>query len=386
MSKVNKKNIAVVVTSVLMIKFFLVPHISALSKKYELTLILKNDFPEILKDLNLSVQTIEVPIERKISIFRDLFVLIKLIHIFYKCNFDMVHTLTPKAGLLGIVAAWFTCVPVRVHTFQGEVWSTKRGFYRTLLKFLDWLVGFLSTHLTVVSGTERDFLVKEGIIKRAKSVVLGNGSICGVDVKKFAFSEIVRNEVRSGLGLKSSDVVFLYVGRLNPDKGIIELLGAFEKLSEARHNVKLLLVGVDEDGYLRALLDRKPTLSEMVISLGYSSNPETYMSGSDVLVLPSHREGFGMVIVESAAIGIPSIASNIYGIQDAIDHEVTGLLFDVGDVNDLFISMKKLVDDHGLRLRLGSNAKERTLKLFEQGYVVDSMISFYDELLNPDVI
>lgn len=379
----KKTKVALVVTSVLMVKFFLVPHISALSKKYEITLIMKNDFPEILKDLNLSVQTIEVPIERKISIFRDLFVLIKLIHIFYKCNFDMVHTLTPKAGLLGMIASWIAGCPRRLHTFQGEVWVTKKGIYRTLLKRFDCLVAILSTNINVVSKTERDFLIKEGVISSEKSTVLANGSISGVNMNRFKFDKEVRENLRLQLGLKDTETVFLYIGRLNKDKGISELFSAFNLLIEETGNVKLLVVGVDEDDYyVDSVLSKFPHLGDYIKSISYTSTPESYMSAADVLVLPSHREGFGMVIIESAAVGIPSIGSNIYGIQDAIVDSVTGLLFEARNIKSLSKSMKLLSQNSAMRLQMGENAYRRVAQLFNQDNVVDEMVKYYDKLLS----
>ena len=378
----NKK-IAIIVTSVLMVRFFLEPHILSLSKKYDLTLILKNDYPEILKDMNLPVRVIEIPIERKISLFKDFFALFKLVFCLKKERFDLVHTITPKAGLLGAIASWVVCCPKRLHTFQGEVWATKKGIYRILLKQLDRLVGMLSTNITVVSQTERDFLVKEGVISSEKSSVLANGSIGGVNLNRFKFDKEVRENLRFQLGIKDSEIVFLYVGRLNKDKGVAELFSAFNSLIEEVDNVRLLVVGVDEDSYyVNSVLNKFPYLSEYIKSVSYTSTPESYMSAADVLVLPSYREGFGMVVIESAAVGIPSIGSDIYGIQDAIVDNITGLLFEVGNTKALCESMKLLSQNSLMRLQMGENAYRRVVDLFDQDYVVDEMVKYYDSLLS----
>ncbi|CAM8365251.1 RfaG Glycosyltransferase [Candidatus Methylopumilus planktonicus] len=379
----RNKRIAIIVTSVLMVRFFLLPHILSLSKKYDLTLILKNDHPEILKAMNLSVRVVEIPIERKISLFKDFIALLWLSFFLKKERFDLVHTITPKAGLLGMIASWIAGCPRRLHTFQGEVWVTKKGIYRTLLKRFDCLVAMLSTNINVVSETERDFLIKEGVISSEKSTVLANGSISGVNLNRFKFDKVVRENLRLQLGLKDTEIVFLYIGRLNKDKGISELFSAFNLLLEETGNVKLLVVGVDEDDYyVDSVLSKFPHLGDYIKSISYTSTPESYMSAADVLVLPSHREGFGMVIIESAAVGIPSIGSNIYGIQDAIVDSVTGLLFEARNIKSLGKSMKLLSQNSAMRLQMGENAYRRVAELFNQDNVVDEMVKYYDKLLS----
>lgn len=379
----RNKRIAIIVTSVLMVRFFLLPHILSLSKKYDLTLILKNDHPEILKAMNLSVRVVEIPIERKISLFKDFIALLWLSFFLKKERFDLVHTITPKAGLLGMIASWIVGCPRRLHTFQGEVWVTKKGIYRTLLKRFDCLVAMLSTNINVVSETERDFLIKEGVISSEKSTVLANGSISGVNLNRFKFDKVVRENLRLQLGLKDTEIVFLYIGRLNKDKGISELFSAFNLLLEETGNVKLLVVGVDEDDYyVDSVLSKFPHLGDYIKSISYTSTPESYMSAADVLVLPSHREGFGMVIIESAAVGIPSIGSNIYGIQDAIVDSVTGLLFEARNIKSLSKSMKLLSQNSAMRLQMGENAYRRVAELFNQDNVVDEIVKYYDKLLS----
>ena len=379
----HRKKIALIVTSVLMVRFFLVPHILSLSKKYDLTLILKNDHPEILKDMNLPVRVIEIPIERKISLYRDFLALLRLVFCLKKERFDLVHTITPKAGLLGTIASWIVRCPKRIHTFQGEVWATKKGLYRILLKELDRLVAVLTTNIIVVSKTERDLLIKECVISPEKSTVLANGSISGVDLDRFKFNKEVRYDLRLQLGIEDTQIVFLYIGRLNMDKGVSELFIAFNSLIEQADNVKLLVVGVDEDDfYTKKVLNKFPNLNGYVKSVSYTETPENYMSASDILVLPSHREGFGMVVIESAAVGIPSIGSDIYGIQDAIVDKLTGLLFEVGNASALCKSMKLLLQNHSMRLQMGENAYQRVVKLFNQNDVIAETLKYYDALLS----
>jgi glycosyltransferase involved in cell wall biosynthesis len=376
---INKKRVAIVVTSVLMVKFFLVEHIRALSKQYDLTLILKNDYPEILKEIRLPVKIIEIPIERKISVLRDFYTLIRLIKIFSREKFNLVHTATPKAGLLGMLAAWLVRVPIRIHTFQGEVWSTKTGIYRLLLKFMDYLVGHLATKLTIVSKTEKDFLVKEGVILAKKSSVLLKGSISGVNLSKFKYNYARREKIRSSLGIAEDQTVFIYVGRINREKGIVELLSAFQKLKSKLLKSRLLIIGIDENDFFERFISENPEIKDSIDFIPFSQNPEQFMLASDVIVLPSHREGFGMVIIEAAGIGIPAIGSNIYGIQDAIVNRNTGLLFEKKCIMDLFEKMKWMVENPDARTLMGVNARKRVEKFFNQRDVVNAMLDFYSK-------
>lgn len=376
----NKKRIAIFVTSVYVVRFFLLPHLNALAKNYDVTLILNNDAPEILAGLDLPVRVLIIPIKRKISLIRDLKVLLKTIRLFRKEKFDLVHTMTPKAGLLGILAAFFARVPNRVHTFQGEVWASKTGFMRGFLILMDKLVNRLSTHITVVSHGERDFLISQKIIDEKKSKVIGHGSIGGVDLKRFKSDEEQRNQTRQRLGFKENDFVFLYVGRLNRDKGLLTLRDAFLNLSAQNPSspVKLLIVGPDEENIREEYAETVPETHQRDIQIEtYVDAPEIYMNAADCLVLPSFREGFGVVIIEAAAIGVPAIGSDIYGLRDAIVENETGLFFKVGNVDDLSDKMKMIAEDDNLRHCLSKNGQSRVREKFNQNDVIEEFLEFY---------
>ena len=378
MIKKPQVKIAIVVTSVLQIKFFMIPHILALNDLYDITLIVKNDHPEILADMQLPIRIVEVNVERKIHFLNDILALFTLFSIFKKGGFDLVHTLTPKAGLLGGVAARLARVRIRIHTFQGEVWVNKKGIYRLLLKSLDKLVASLATNLMVVSYSERDFLIKERVIIEGQSDVLANGSISGVDLKRFKFNQAIRDDLRYKHSIPNDAIVFIYIGRLNLEKGIPELIKSFQQLAIENLNVRLFVVGPDEDNILNEFANR----SRQVIFCPYATNPEEYLMASDVLVLPSHREGFGVVIIEAAAVGVPSIGSNIYGIQDAIEDGVTGLLFESKNIISLYAAMKLLAEDQIKRLDMGVKAQHRVDMLFDQQKVVSAMVKYYKKLLD----
>lgn len=378
---VNKKRVAIIVTSVLMVKFFLVPHLKALAKEYDVTLILKNDEPDILRSMDLPLKIIVIPIERKINFFKDIYALILLVNLIWKHKFDLVHTLTPKAGLLGTIAAWINRVPVRIHTFQGEVWANKKGLWRLILRSLDKLVALLTTHLLVVSESERQYLISEKIISERSSSVLGKGSIGGVDFSQFNINPAKRASARTAMHLAENDVLFVYVGRLNLDKGLLDLGEAFRLLAKEMPNVHLLIVGPDEEDIVAKLSYVQEAVGNRLSFQPYTSNPEMVMQASDVLVLPSYREGFGVVVIEAAACGVPAIGSRIYGVVDAIEGDMTGKFFEKGDVLDLYNQMKTLASSKSLREAMGQQAFQRVKRDFVQQDLVNHLIAFYSKLI-----
>jgi glycosyltransferase involved in cell wall biosynthesis len=378
---IKKDKIAIVVTTVTVVYCFLRPHLNKLSELYDVTLLLKNDAPELLSEMALPVRIIEVPIERKIKIIADIKTVIKMFVIFRRECFKSVHTITPKAGLLGNTASFLARTPIRIHTFQGEVWTNTSGFVRKFFIFLDKIVALLATNITVVSHSERDFLIKEKILKNGQAKVLGAGTIGGIDLDRFSSKPEQKQLARSRAGYIDNDIVFAYVGRLNTDKGLNILTDAFYSLFPNHNNARLLIIGPDEDGTGEKLkYFSSQFASGVVIILPFMKNPETSLILADVLVLPSFREGFGLVIMEAAAMGIPAIGSNIYGISDAIQDGKTGLLFTVRDSNDLCIKMKNMIIQNEKRKKLGVCAYERVARSFSQDIILDHFIEYYRSL------
>ncbi len=377
----RRPKIAVVLTSVLQVRFFLMPHLRALAQRYDVTLILKNDHPDLLANLDLPVRLVIAPIERPIRPVQDIKGLWFLIRLFGQERFDLVHTLAPKAGLLGMLAAWITRTPVRWHTFQGEAWASRTGLMRWLLRTSDRWVSRLATHITAVSPSERELLIDEGILPRAKSCVLANGSIGGVDLDRFSPNAERRQHLRAESGLSDQDVQFLYLGRLNIDKGLLELAQAFAQLAAEMKHVHLRFVGPDEEGMQERLAPLLASCADRVSFAAYTPKPEDSMQGADVLVLPSYREGLPVVIIEAAGVQVPSIASRIYGTIDALVDQETGLLFTVRDTSDLLKQMRLLASDGALRERLGRQARVRVQQTFDQRLVIQAFLDHYAQLL-----
>lgn len=377
----QKEKICWVVASPLTIRFFLMGHIVMLAKEYDLTVITYIDDPGFLANLGVPIRVIPVTIERNVSLWHDLRALIKLAFIFKRERFGLVHSLSPKSGLLAMVAAWLVRVPIRIHTFQGEVWVTRKGLWRAFLKFLDKLMAMCASHLLVVSLSEKQFLIDQNVVPDGRLQMLANGSICGVDVNRFKPDPVARRDVRTVHGISDEELVILYVGRLTADKGLMDLAGAFTRIAIRHPDAHLLVVGPDEEG-MRAKMGRLCGDASLRLHFAdYTNAPERYMAASDLLCLPSYREGFGLVLIEAAATGIPTIGSRIYGISDAVVDTETGLLFTVGDVNELTEKIELLIEDPLLRRALGANGKARACRDFSRGLVLAEFLKYYESVL-----
>ena len=268
-----------------------------------------------------------MPIARRIAPLRDLVCLVKLFGIFRSRQFDLVITLVPKAGLLASLAAKASRVSERLHIFQGEVWASKSGFLRLVLKTCDRITAASSTALLAVSASEKTFLLDEKVVGSKDIEVLGQGSISGVDTALFRPDRDARREWRTGFGIEEDERLILFLGRINRDKGVGELIEAGRRLLRDFSDVKIAFVGPDEENLIKAWL--WPSASQLgtrVICPGLTRTPEKWLNAADVLVLPSHREGFGVVALEAAACEVPVVATAIYGLTDAVVDGVTGTL------------------------------------------------------------
>ena len=378
------KKICFIVTSPFAVNSFLAVHLIELSKYFDITLCVNLKLYKLSPVLG-NIKIINVPLQRKISPLRDFLSLCILIKIFAFNKFDCVHSITVKAGFLSAVAALLLCIPKRIHTFTGQFWVTQVGLGRILFKKVDFLIAYLSTHVFADSFSQLNFLIAENIVDPKKISILGEGSISGVDIVRFNIDLKDRLIMRSDLNANDSDCVFLFVGRLTRDKGIFDLLSAFHKLSDKSNNAKLWIVGPDEDGLVEGVKKYYLSLSDRIKWIGVTFRPEVYMSSADVLVLPSMREGFGTVIIEAAASGIPTIAYRINGVIDAVIDGSTGLLVSPGSVTELFQKMYLLNTDSNLRKALGMSAKSRAIKYFSSVDITKKWTDFYRLLLEkPD--
>ncbi len=367
--------IAVVVAVPEQVRYFLVNHIVSFSGKYNVTIISNlSHNSDLLNILPKEVQKHHIPILREISLFEDMKAFLSLMRYFYREKFRVVYSVSPKAGLLSMLAAWFVRVPVRIHTFTGQVWVKKKGIIRLIFKLIDRVMAMLATVVVVDSFSQRDFLIKNNVISAKKSLVLADGSISGVDLERFHPNLNVRNKVREETGVAEQTIVYLFVGRLKRDKGVLELTKAFLSISGEMDNIALWFVGPDEDNIKGEIKSIMQGYEHLIRLVPYTTAPEDYMASSDILCLPSHREGFGCAIIEAAACGIPAIGTRIYGIIDAIIDNETGILVDKGNVGMLASALRSLGSDFSYRERLGQSAKRRVLEKFNQQIVSDELM------------
>ena len=373
------KKICFVATIPAAVNSFLRDHIQAAGETYSVTVVCNSEDKYLLEGLDAKI--IFLPIERKPSPLMDLLVLIQLVKLFRQEKFDIVHSHLPKTGLLGMLAAWLTCVPIRINTFHGEVWATQSGLRRIALKLCDQLVGLFATNILVVSPSQQAFLEKEGILPQGKSKLIDAGSICGVNPLRFHTDSDVRFTIRKDLEVAQEATVILFVGRLNRDKGMLDLASAFDAISKHHSNVVLLLVGTEEDVVFSQIQEICNDELDRLHYVSFTDTPEHYMAAADIFCLPSYREGLPMTILESAACGVPTVASRIYGITDAVEEGKTGLLFTAGDVSGLTQLLSILIEDKYLRQQMGEAARLRVLDLFLSDKITEGVLAFYAKLL-----
>ena len=378
----GKKKIMFVATTPFAVNAFLRTHLLALAKTYDVTLCVNTELYPLLDDIKRSVRVLHVNIHRKMAPWRDLLALFQLFRCFRSVRPYAVHSIMPKTGLLAMIAGVLAGVPLRFHTFTGQVWANKTGVGRMLLKGIDRLIVVCSTQVFADSASQCAYLQREGVVRSGGVSVIGGGSIAGVDLGRFRPDPGARSELRSAAGVATDVPVFLYVGRLARDKGVFDLVEAFASLAKEHQDWDLWMVGPDEEALQVGLERRATELGGRVRFFPPTTQPERYMAAADVFVLPSHREGFGSVIIEAAACGVPAVAYRIDGVIDAVVENRTGCLVDKGDISGLALAMQELGRNREERTRLGNSALARVTAEFSSAAVSDAWRGFYASVLD----
>ncbi|CAM2867442.1 glycosyl transferase, group 1 [Legionella steigerwaltii] len=328
-------------------------------------------------------KTIYIP--REISLIKDTIALIRLTKLFFTERFDIIHSTTPKAGFLCALAAKFAGIPIRLHTYTGQTWVSLKGPKKAIVKFCDKLINRFNTHCYADSASQREFLIQQKVVRPYKLSVLGSGSVAGVDINRFSqenFSEAAKQQIRESLNIDKTSFVLLFVGRINRDKGFFELIEAVGRLT-TKTKITLIIAGCFEQKIEEeARRHVQKHCPEKVVFTGFYSNPENLMAISEILCLPSYREGFGTVVIEAAAMGVPTVATSIYGLTDAIIDEVTGLLVEPKNVAQLATALDRLIADAPLRKKLGESAKSRAIKEFDSRHCDNLLVDEYQKLIN----
>ena len=375
------KKICFVTTSPLIVNFFLRPHLLSLVKHFDVTLAVAQPGEVPLLPLpGISVEGL--CIRRTVAPLSDIISLLKLVRLFRRHRFDLVHSVGPKAGLLAAVAGRMVGVPFRLHTFTGQVWANLHGFSRKLFRGMDRITAFFATNLLADSASQRQFLINEKTVPAKKIAVLASGSVNGVNLGRFKPNPRARTSLRTALHIDESDRVILFLGRLKRDKGVLDLADIIDSVLSEEPKTFFLFVGPDEECLRKEIQKRASKSSKRISLLEYTQTPEECLAASDILCLPSYREGFGSVIIEGAACGIPTVGSRIYGITDAVVDNVTGLLFQSGDTEDLKNKLLKLVQNPKHCERLGKAARQRAVCEFSENMLTDALAELYNNLFS----
>lgn len=331
------------------------------------------------------VRTKAVHMERKIDIVKDVKSLISLYRLFRKEKPAVVHSMTPKAGLLSMMAAYYAGVPVRLHTFTGLIFPTETGMKQKLLIAMDRLLCHYATNIYPEGKGVKDDLIKFKITRKPLKV-LANGNINGIDTTYFSpevITESDKKKLKEQLGIDDSDFIFIFVGRIVKDKGINELIAAFDKLTTTSRNAKLLLVGELNQKTNKVTPETEKIINEnpAIIAVGYQTDVRPFYAISDALAFPSYREGFPNVVMQAAAMALPSIVTDISGSNEIILAGSNGVIIPVREEDALFAAMENFITNPEYVSKLQRNARPSIVERYERKHVWDAVLNEYQTLL-----
>jgi glycosyltransferase involved in cell wall biosynthesis len=336
------------------------------------------------RDCYPNILWVDLPLERRPSLLKDISATIRLYRLIRKWNPDITHSLMPKAGLIAAISSFFARIPVRMHTYTGQVWATKSGVSRYVLWFFDWVINALNTVCLTDSRSQSLLLANHYICYKGQPLpIISQGSLSGVDLSRFN-REALRSKadnLRSKLGVEEGTFVFSYIARKTRDKGAIDMLLSFLQVVEKYPDVKLLFVGPDDSlGEVDKLFFCNPILESSVIRVDEAvANHEVYLMLTNVLCLPSYREGFGSIVIDAASLGVPTIGYEIMGLVDAVVKNETGVLVPVGNKASFTDAMVSLVNAPEYLRNLGETAKERVYKYFDANIIYAEQKKFYHD-------
>lgn len=326
------------------------------------------------------IRVVELPMERHISIFKDLVSLFRMIQLFYKEKPDMVHSLTPKAGLISMLAGWVTRVPVRMHTFTGLIFPTATGLKQKILIWMDRLTCACATHINPEGNGVKQDLIRYGITKKPLKI-LANGSVKGINLEFFQRTPEV---LQAAAPYQKEDCfTFCFVGRMVRDKGINELVSAFVRLNVVYPKTRLLLVGPFE----KNLDPVEPETEKHILHhpaiefMDKQNDVRPFLAASQALVFPSYREGFPNVVIEAGALGLPAIATNINGCNEIILPGKNGVLIEPKDEAALYAAMEDFVLHQDVVAGYAKNCRQLIAERYDRKLIWDALLAEYNTLL-----
>jgi len=335
--------------------------------------------------LDEGIRVADLEMSREITPLKDLLSLAKMVILFLKEKPEIVHTHTPKAGIIGMLAAFICRVPHRLHTVAGLPVMEAKGRKKSLLLFVEKLTYACATKVYPNSYGLQEYILDEKLCSPIKLKVIGYGSSNGIDTEHFSrVEEIV--QVSKGLedeyGLKEK-FVFCFVGRVVKDKGINELMSAFEKLSSEFENISLFIVGKMESE-LDPISSKSEEILEnnkSIIHVGFQSDIRPYLVASDCFVLPTYREGFPNVVLQAASMELPSIVTDINGCNEIIHDSVNGLVVEPKNSDVLYDAMKKFMVDENLKVLLSTNVRDEIVEKYDRKNFHQYLLDEYNEVI-----
>ena len=375
-----------ITTAPMSLKILLKDQLKYISNNFDLIAVSSDglDLQDVAKTQGVKTKAIEM--SRQITPIKDLVSLYKMVVFLKKEKPQIVHTHTPKAGLIGMLASRITRVPHRLHTVAGMPLMESMGIKRKVLLAVEWLTYKCATKVYPNSLGLEEFIKEQKLTTPQKLKVLGNGSSNGIDTRYFdRIKDVVDEgmELKEKLEIDEKQFVFIFVGRIVKDKGINELLSAFDKLVKTEDDIKLLLIGPFEDDLDPISDESRDILSNNthIIEAGYQDDVRPYFSISDCLVFPSYREGFPNVVMQAGAMGLPAIVSDINGCNEIVEDGVNGMIVSPKDKSALFDTMNKVVQDGEFRVLLSKDARKLIVERYDQQFVWNAIKSEYDLLL-----
>ena len=328
-----------------------------------------------------------IPLTRKITPIKDLIAVFNLYRFLIREKPDIVHTHTPKAGVVGMLASFLARVPVRLHTVAGLPLMEAVGLKRIILNFVEKLTYKCSTKVYPNSYGLKKIVLNHKFTSENKLKVIGNGSSNGIDTSFFdpkLFLPKKKNILKSELGIERNDFVFIFVGRLVTDKGINELVEAFNELCLDLKGIRLLLVGPFEDD-LDPLSEKTKLLissQDKIISVGYQNEVRPFFAISNLLVFPSYREGFPNVVMQAGAMGLPSVVTDINGCNEIIQTDCNGIVVPSKDIESLKRAMSRICQDKELYLKYSAKSRLAIVNNYEQKLFWNALLNEYESFKN----
>jgi glycosyltransferase involved in cell wall biosynthesis len=365
-----RKKIIRVTTVPISLKILLKDQLKFINQYYEVVAVSSEgkELHDVARDE--LVRTIPLNMSRRFTPLKDLIALFKMVLLIKKENPDIVHSHTPKAGIISMLAALFCNVPIRFHTVAGLPVMETKGLKRVILLFVEWLTCKCATKVFPNSDGLKKFLIESVKVPNSRLKVLGSGSSNGVDTNYFKFTpEIERSSeiIKQTYEIRES-FIFAFIGRMVKDKGVEELLDAFNKLNVESHNIRLLMVGFEEPITDPLSLQSRNILksNKNIITTGFLDDVRPVLGFADCLVLPSYREGFPNVVLQAGCMNTPCIVSDINGCNEIIQNEVNGLIVAPKNSDALYATMKRLMLDETLLRNLGTQSRSTVVEKYDR--------------------